>query len=41
MQDQLGAARDMAQGSALVEKLEIDPCLAALLRGVSVGAARQ
>lgn len=41
MQNRLGAARDMAQVSVLVAKLDCDACLVEFLRGVAVGAARR
>ena len=40
LQSRLGAARDIAQVSALVAKLGCDPGLAEFLRGVAVGAAQ-
>ncbi len=39
MQDKLGAARDIAQASALLARLETDRGLVEFLRGVAVGAA--
>jgi len=38
MQDDLGAARDVAQLSALVAKLDLPPYVAEFLRGVALGA---
>ncbi len=37
IQDKLGAARDLAQASALLARLEVDPSLVEFLRGVAVG----
>jgi inorganic triphosphatase YgiF len=41
IQDHIGAVRDIAQLSALMAKLDCDPCLAEYLRGVAAGSARQ
>ena len=41
LQSSIGAERDIAQLSALVEKLAMDPCVAEFLRGFIVGASQQ
>lgn len=40
LQSSIGATRDIAQLSDLVEKLVLDPCVAEFLRGFAVGATR-
>jgi inorganic triphosphatase YgiF len=40
IQSSIGAKRDVAQASALVTKLNLEPCIAEFLRGVVIGAER-